>query len=65
MKFKFPKIRISKKLAVALIVGNIIILNDYFGWEIDLTTIKQVVTLACTYIIGQGAVDVAKGLNGK
>lgn len=62
---KLPKIRISKKLSMALLVGNVAILNDYFGWGLDIEIVKQVITLACVYILGQGAVDIAGRFNGK
>ncbi len=43
----------------------IILVNDVFGLNIDEATLRQVVTVIVGYIVGQGAVDVAKAIKGK
>ena len=54
----------SRKLLMAVGAVLIILVTDVFGLNIDEATLRQVVTVIVGYIVGQGAVDVAKAIKG-
>lgn len=57
--------KISKKLVVAIATGILVICNDGFGLHLPTESILSLVGTACTYIIGQSAVDRKLIDNGK
>ena len=55
----------SRKLFMAIGGVLIILVNDVLGINIDPVTLHQIVVVIVGYLLGQGAVDVAKAIKGK
>jgi hypothetical protein len=56
---------LSKKLCVAIAAFAAVILNEPLHLGMDYGTCKELVTLACSYILGQAGVDVFKPIAAK
>ncbi len=58
-------VALSKKLCVAIAAFAAVILNEPLHLGMDYGTCKELVTLACSYILGQAGVDVFKPIAAK
>jgi hypothetical protein len=57
--------KISKKLVVAIVTGILVVCNQGLGLNLPADSIIALVGTACSYILGQSAVDRKLIENGK